>query len=127
MVGDRDVGFIFLAVAFEFQEIIIAAVTFTREHAAGGGPGVVNRTAAFLGVKELADLAIDLIFLTAHDALVTVGLLEEFLLGLGERHIKMLGDAFGIAVLHFNDGVGAAVARTFHAIIEFSGHQNSLV
>ena len=123
MVGDRDVGFIFLAVAFEFQEVIIAAVALTREHATGGRPRLIYRAAAFLGVKELADLAIDLVFLAAHDALVAMGLLEKFFLSLGERHIKMLGDAFGIAVLHFNDGVGAAVARTFQAIIEFSGHR----
>jgi len=46
-----------------------------------------------------------------------VGFPEEFLFGLGERHIKMLGDAFGIPILHFNDGVGAAVARTFRAVV----------
>ncbi len=88
---------------------------------------MINRAAAFLGVEELADLAVNLVLLAAHDALVAVGLLEIFLLGLGERHVKMPGDAFGVAILHLNDGVGAAVARAFHAIVKFSGHQNSLV
>jgi hypothetical protein len=29
----------------------------------------------------------------------------------------MLGDAFGVLVLHFNDGIGAAIARAFHAVV----------
>jgi hypothetical protein len=52
MVGYRDVGFVFLAITLEFQEIIIAAVAFAGEGAAGGGPGMINRAAALLGVKE---------------------------------------------------------------------------
>jgi hypothetical protein len=38
----------------------------------------------------------------------------------------MLGDALSISVLHFNDRIGAAIARTFHAVVQFSGHQDSL-
>ena len=92
-------------------------MAFAGKHAAGGGAGRIDGAAAFLGIKEPADLAVNLVVLAAHDALVAVGFPEEFLLGLGERHIKVLGDAFGIPVLHFNDGVGAAVARTFHAVV----------
>jgi hypothetical protein len=49
--------------------------------------------------------------------------LERYGLGLGERHIEVLGDALGIAVLDFNDWVGTAIARTFQAIILLARHR----
>ena len=117
VVGRRDVSFVFLAIAFKFQEVIVAAMAFAGEYTAGGGSRMIDGAAALLGIKEPADLAVNLVLLPAHDALVAVGFPEEFLLGPGERHVEVLGDAFGITVLHFNYGVGAAVARTFHAIV----------
>ena len=103
--------------AFELQKIVITALVTVGILATYRWAGRVDGAAAFLGVKELADFAVNLVFLPAHDALVAVGFLEEFLLSFGERHIKVLGDALGIPVLHFNDRVGAAIARTFHAVV----------
>ena len=56
---------------------------------------MINRAAAFLGVKELADLAVDFILLAPHDTLVAVGGLEELLLRRLERQVEMLGDPLG--------------------------------
>ena len=53
MHGRRDVSFILLTIALEFQEIIIATMAFAGKYAAGGGPGVIDGAAALLGVEEM--------------------------------------------------------------------------
>ena len=35
----------------------------------------------------------------------------------GSGPMAQVCDALGIPVLHFNDGIGAAVARAFHAVV----------
>ena len=77
----------------------------------------------FLGIEEPADAAEMLILLPAHDAAMCGILAEELRFGLGQRNVKMLGDALGIAILHFDDGVGAAITRAFQAIIFLARHR----
>jgi hypothetical protein len=88
---------------------------------------MVNSATAFQCIEELADLAIDRIFLAPHDALVAVGLFEIFLFCLRQRHVEMFGDTGGIAVMNFDHGIRAAIARAFQAVIFwFCGHGDSV-
>ena len=112
---------IFLGRPFRQQEIIVAAGPAAGIFAANGRPRGVNRAAPRLGVEEAADAAEMLIRLAPH-RIGLVGLdLGEFLARVFERQAEMVGQPLDIALLERNDGIGAAIARTFRAIIDRQG------
>ena len=78
VIGDGDEGCVVLGAALVHQKIIVAAADFrARIIAAGGGAGLVDRAAAFLGVEELADAAKVFVALTAHQVFVAVAFARE--------------------------------------------------
>ncbi len=78
---------------------------------------MIDAAAAGFGVKELADFAEVLIFLPPHDALVAVSGFEKFLLSFFGCEVEIARNAGGVFVFHFDDGVGAAIAWAFQAVI----------
>ena len=80
-----DPVWVFLGVAFEGQEIVVAAAALAGEFAADGGAGIIDRAAAGLGVDELADRGEMLIFLVTQDAFAL------FLALHGELLVRFLG------------------------------------
>ncbi len=81
MVRRRDIGLVVLRIALEPQEIVIPAVRYARIFPAHRGPSIVDRAAPRLDIEELADLAVILVLLPAHDALIAVAGFQIFLLG----------------------------------------------
>src|SRR5262249_3748469 len=79
----RDKGFVVLMTAFPGQEVVIAAVLFFREGAAGIGAMLVDRAVPFGRMKKLASAFEDVIFVVAqHAVAVALDELGEFALGL---------------------------------------------
>ena len=105
MIGQGNISFVFLRIAFELQKIIIAAASITGEIAADFRARVVGRAASFIPIKKAAYLAIDLVFMPLHDALVAMGLACEFFPGSLGAHIMGFGQSFDIALGQRNDRV----------------------
>ena len=122
VVGGRDEVVVFLGVALESEKIPIAAIVLARKVAAGPGPRLIDGAAARLDVEELADAAVIFVLLAPHHALVAVGRFEELLFRFLDREAEILGDAVRVAVAHFDDRIGAAIAGAFQAVIFLSGH-----
>src|SRR3546814_17441274 len=84
VVGDGHVVRVFLGVALELQELVVAAALAARILAADLRPRLIDRAAALVGVEARADAAEVLIVLMAQPArpLVTAGFFDT-VLGVG--------------------------------------------
>src|SRR5215212_6753364 len=112
MMGGGNVGLVVLRVAFEAQEIVIAARRDAWIFAAHRGPCLVDPAVVF-------------ILLAAHDALIAVGGLQIFLLEGFEREAEMLRQPDDIALGDDDRGIGTAVAGALQAIVvlaHYLGH-----
>jgi hypothetical protein len=117
VIGGRDVSFVVLRISLEAQEIVIAAIGDAGIFTAHRRSRLVNGAATGFRVEELADLAIILVLLAAHDPLITVAGLEIFLLeGLG-AHVEMLGEPREITLADGDRGIRAAIAGALKAIV----------
>ena len=90
MTGHGDEGAVLLAAALVHEEVVVSAAAAARIFAAGGGAGVIDRAAPFFGVEELADTAVVLVALAAHDVFVAVGFARVALLRGFERQLEVL-------------------------------------
>src|SRR5215216_185048 len=125
MMGGGNVGLVVLGVAFEAQEIVIAARRDAGIFAAHRGPCLVDRAAALLDIEELADPAEVFVLLAAHDALIAVGGLQIFLLEGFGREAEMLREPDDIALGDDDRRIGTAVAGALQAIVvlaHYLGH-----
>src|SRR5262245_31419138 len=119
MPSGGDIFPILLAVALEFEEVVIAAAAVAGIRPAHSRPRLIDGAAARLGVEEPADPPGMRIGLAAHDPLAAVLRLGEALLGLLFGKAKMPRDAHQVVARHRYDGIGAAIARAPQAVIRF--------
>ena len=117
VTGCGDEIRIILRTALKFQEFVIAAFALAGIITATSRARLVNRTAAFFRIEKLADAAVMLVFLPAHNARIAMGRAEKLLLSDGDRQFKMRGNSFSITLGDDYDRIGAAIARTFRTII----------
>ena len=108
-----------LGFALEREEVVVAAAAVAGIAAAGGGAGRIDGAAPFLGVEEPAHPAEVLVLLAAHGILVAPALDRELRLGLVEGEVEVLGKPFHIPLGQRDQRIGAAVARTFRAVVHF--------
>lgn len=117
MIGDRGERFVVLAAALVHQEIIISAAAVAGVIAARGGTRLIDRAAAFLGVEELADAAVDFIALAAHQVFVAVAFAREAPFRRVVFQREMLGEAFDVALIQRDNRIRTAISRTVEAIV----------
>src|SRR6185437_2720891 len=116
-VGGRDEVRVFLRAALEGKEIVIAAARGARIEPANGGPRLVDRALALLGIEEPADAAEMGIGLAAHEIFVAPLHCGELLARLGEAEAEMLGQALHVTLVELDQGIGTAISRALQTIV----------
>jgi hypothetical protein len=117
VVRDRHPRWVVLGTPFKRQEVVVSTPACSREGPAHCRPGFVDCAPALFCVEETADFAKVLIFFAAHrigDAMIFFG---EFGFGLGKRQTMILGEPLNISFGKLDDGIRAAIAGAFEAIV----------
>src|SRR5690606_23117966 len=109
-----------LMLAFELEEIVVAADFPVRIAAAHVRTSLVDRAAPRVGVEEAADRLIDVIALMSQDLLVDFLRLvpvREATLCILEGQIEMLRESRNVVIAYRNARMATAVARAGQAIV----------
>ena len=107
---------VFLRIALRHQEAVIAA-TAARIVAADPWPRIIYGAAPLLGIEEAADLPKMGIGLSPHGIGLFAINFGKLLAGNLEAQAEMIGQPLYITLLERDQGIGAAIARTFRTIV----------
>ena len=105
-------------VAFELQELVVAAAFAVRVGVTHAGTRLVYRATPFFGVEHLADLAevfVVLLFQRTHFFRAVKTRVTRFGLGVGD--VEMFGQPGDVALADFDQRVTASVPGAFAAIV----------
>ncbi len=105
VIGNGDERVVVLAAALVHQKVVVAAAAVAGIFAAGPRAAVINRAAAFLRVEELADAAVMLIALSAHQIFVAVAFARVALLRRIERDVEIFREALDVALVERDDRI----------------------
>ena len=109
-------------IAFELQEVVVAAALAVRVGVTHAGTRLVYRATPFFGVEHLADLAevfVVLLFQRTHFFRAVKARITRFRLCVG--NVEMFGQARNVALADFDQRVAAAVTRSFATVVLNSG------
>jgi len=129
-LGARNKFFVVLVLALKFQKVVIAADLAIGILPADAGPGLIDRAAALVLIKKLADGGVDMVFSVFQNvfdfafvfAIFNDIAANEFFPGGCFGDAKMIRKPTHIFFGYRDAGIAAAVSGAFTAVIFHFGH-----